>query len=188
MPHAKRLIVGLGNPGAEYEGTRHNVGFRVVEALAEARGIALKHEKEALVGWGRHRGFPFGLAKPLTYVNRSGQAVKKLAQGYDLAPQELLIVYDDLHLAPGDVRLRASGGGGGHNGMQDILDRLGTQEIPRLRLGIGGDFPRGQMADFVLSPFSKSEAPLLEGAVAQAAQAALAFVSDGVTTAMDRFN
>lgn len=185
---SKRLIVGLGNPGAEYAGTRHNIGFMVIDALAEEAGVSLAHEKEALIGWAKHRGHPYGLAKPLTYVNRSGQAVQKLVRANGMEPRDVLVLVDDINLDPGTIRLRAGGSAGGHNGTQDILDRLGTREVPRLRLGVGSDFPRGRMADYVLSPFAPDEQPLIDEALVRAQKAALCFVSEGIETAMNRFN
>lgn len=189
MPRSKRLIVGLGNPGAEYEGTRHNVGFVVVEALAERLGVSLSAGRfQALEGWGSHRGYPLGLALPLTYVNRSGDAVKPLVNQHGLAPSELLVVVDDLHLPTGTVRLRPGGGSGGHNGLEHIARCLGTTDFPRLRIGIGNDFPRGRQADYVLSPFTDEQQPLIDEAVEQACEAALTFVRAGIEPAMNRYN
>lgn len=188
MPHSRRLIVGLGNPGTEYEGTRHNVGFMVIDALAEEKGVRLEHDGDALVGKASHRSFPFDLVKPLTYVNRSGEAVRRLMRARDLSPSEVLVIVDDVHLTPGTLRLRPGGGSGGHNGLDDIIERLGTDAFPRLRLGIGNDFPRGGMVDYVLSPFTSSERPFVEEAVERACQAALVFVTEGVEEAMNRFN
>lgn len=189
MPRRKRLIVGLGNPGAEYAGTRHNAGFMVLDAVAEARAVELEPEGgDALVGWGRHRGCPFGLVKPLTYMNKSGDVVRRLLHKHGLDPSELLVLVDDLHLDPGQVRLRPRGGTGGHNGLAHITERLGTTDFPRLRLGVGGDFRRGRQVEHVLSPFDEDEVPLVEMAVGKARDAALCFVAEGVTTAMNRFN
>ncbi len=183
-----RLIVGLGNPGAEYEGTRHNVGARVVEALAARCGVEPVEEGRALVGWGRRRGRRFGLARPRTYMNRSGDAVERLMDAHDLRAADLLVVLDDMHLDVRAVRLRAGGSAGGHNGMAHIIDRLGTTGVPRLRLGIGSDFARGQQVDYVLAPFSSAQEPLVEDAVIHACNAALVFVTDGIEEAMNRFN
>ena len=189
MARAKRLIIGLGNPGAEYEGTRHNVGFEVIDALAEQAGVTFEHDRgNALVGWGRVRGRAFGLAKPLTYMNRSGTACKRLLGVHGLTPDEVLVVYDDLNLPTGTIRLRQRGSAGGHNGVQDIIDRLGTDVFPRLRMGIGSDFRRGRQVDYVLAPFSAEQRPLLDEAVVRARDAAVTFVVDGFVTAMNRFN
>lgn len=189
MPQARRLIIGLGNPGAEYVGTRHNVGFAVVDALAERTSVVLKREKgDVLLGWGRYRSYGFGLAEPQTYMNRSGDAVLALIRRYGLRPNEILVVVDDIALEPGRLRLRERGSAGGHNGLQDIIDRLGTDDFPRLRIGIGSNFSRGRQADYVLSPFAPEERPVIEEAVQKAGDVALTFVSEGITVAMNRFN
>lgn len=189
MPKAKRLIVGLGNPGAEYQDTRHNIGFTVVEAVAGQTGIAFARERgDVLLGWGRYRSYPFGVAKPQTYMNRSGTAVEALARRHGLSANEILVVYDDLNLEVGRLRLRERGSAGGHNGVQDIIDWLDTEDFPRLRIGIGSDFPRGRQADYVLSPFSPAEQPAVDEAVARAREAVLTFVTDGIVTAMNRYN
>lgn len=189
MSRSKRLIVGLGNPGVEYDGTRHNVGFVVVEALAEQTGVALTAGRlQALEGWGNHRGCPFGLVLPLTYVNRSGDAVGPLLSQHGLAPDALLVVVDDLHLPAGTIRLRPGGGSGGHNGLDHIVRRLDTTDFPRLRIGIGNDFPRGRQADYVLSPFTVEQQPLVDKAIERACEAALTFVHDGIEPAMNRYN
>ncbi len=189
MASAKRMIIGLGNPGAEYAGTRHNVGFMVVDAVAEKTRVTLAPERgNALVGWGRWRSRPFGLAKPITYMNLSGQAVRGLVRRYALELRDILVVYDDVNLPVGKIRLRERGSAGGHNGVQDIIDRLGTDVFPRLRVGIGDDFPRGRQVDYVLSPFTAEQRPLIEEAILTARDAVLTFVSDGLTAAMNRFN
>lgn len=189
MPGSKRLIVGLGNPGEEYEGTRHNVGFGVVKALADRTGVSLSAGPcRALEGWGNYRGFRFGLALPLTYVNRSGEAVQSLLNRHGLSSDELLVVVDDLHLPTGTIRLRPAGGAGGHNGLDHIVRVLGTTDFPRLRIGIGNDFPRGEQVDYVLSPFSEEQQPLVDEAVERACEAALVFVHDGIEPAMNRYN
>lgn len=189
MAQARCLIVGLGNPGPAYEGTRHNIGFAVVDALAARAGVALLREKgDVLVGWGRHRGCGFGLAQPQTYMNRSGSAVLALVRRYGLSAAELLVVVDDLNLEPGRLRLRAGGSAGGHNGVQDVIDSLGTDAFPRLRIGIGSAFPRGGQVDYVLAPFAEAERPVIDAAVEQACEAALLFACEGTVTAMNRHN
>lgn len=189
MPKSKRLIVGLGNPGPSYEGTRHNIGFEVADAVAEHAQISLEHARgDVFLGWGRIRSYSFGVAKPLTYMNRSGKAVKTLLGVHHLEPQDMLVIVDDINLEPGRLRLRPSGSAGGHNGLQDIIDRLGHDDFPRLRFGVGSDFSRGGQVDYVLSPFSPIERPLIDEAVVRARDAAETFVCEGVTTAMNRFN
>ncbi|MEZ4701525.1 MAG: aminoacyl-tRNA hydrolase [Rhodothermales bacterium] len=189
MARSKRLIIGLGNPGAEYADTRHNVGFMVVDALAASTKTTLSMEAgPVLMGWTSLRGFSVGFAKPLTYMNRSGGAVKGLLKRHQLAPADMLVIVDDIHLDMGAVRIRQKGSSGGHNGVQDIIDSLQTTDFPRIRIGIGNDFPPGRQADYVLSPFAGSERPAIEEAVRIAHDAARVFVTDGIVTVMNRFN
>jgi peptidyl-tRNA hydrolase, PTH1 family len=190
MPRAKRLIIGLGNPGPEYEDTRHNAGFLVADAVARRAKLAFQPERGPYVAaWGTWHGAAYGVAKPATlYMNQSGTAVKKLLGHYGLTPQDLLLVYDDLSLEPGQIRMRGQGGAGGHNGVQDVIDTLGSQNFPRLRIGIGSNFPRGGQVDYVLDPFPAEERPRVEAAVERAAEAALTFVGEGLHVAMNRFN
>lgn len=189
MPKSKRLIVGLGNPGPEYEETRHNIGFMVADAVAERARITLEHDRgDVLLGWGRIRSFPVGVAKPLVYMNRSGQSVRTLLQRNNLQTQEMLIVVDDINLPPGKLRLRPNGSAGGHNGVQDIIDKLNSANFPRLRIGIGSSFPRGGQVEYVLAPFEEEERAVIEGAVEEAAEAALVFVREGLVPAMNRYN
>lgn len=190
MAQGRRLIVGLGNPDRRYTATRHNVGFLVVDAIAARcrASFAKDGRARSLVAQVRIRGRKATLAKPQTYMNASGAAVKALSSRHALAARDILIVVDDIYLPLGALRLRASGGAGGHNGMQDITDRLGTDEFPRLRLGIGSGFGRGRQSDYVLSPFADEEKPLAERIVERAADAARVFVTDGIVPAMNRFN
>lgn len=183
-----QLVVGLGNPGPKYEDTRHNAGFRVVDALTDRLGVSLRQANQALVGTGTHRETALGLAKPLTYMNRSGHAVVQLRDHFGLALDQLLIVVDDLDLPVGTIRLRPGGSSGGHNGLGHIEQRLGTSEYPRLRIGIGDDFPDGQQVDYVLSPFTADQAPDIQRAVDRACDATLAAAHDGLDTAMNQFN
>lgn len=188
MPRAKRLIIGLGNPGVEYEETRHNVGFQVVHALARKAGIEFKREYQAIVGWGRVRQCGFGLAMPQTYMNLSGTSVLGLTRAYGLDSTEILVVVDDINLEPGRIRIRQRGSSGGHNGLEDITERLGTDDFPRLRIGIGSGFARGKQAAYVLSPFTEEERPVMEQTIADARDAALAFACEGLMVAMNRYN
>lgn len=189
MLPSKRLIVGLGNPGAKYEGTRHNIGFVVVDALADRLGIDLSAGRfDALEGWGRYGEHRVGLALPLTYVNRSGQAVKPLLNYNNVDPEDLLVVVDDIHLDVGAIRLRAGGGSGGHNGLKHIAQVLGTTDFPRLRIGVGNDYRQGEQADYVLSRFTPEQKPAINTAIEQAGDAALAFVESGIEAAMNQHN
>lgn len=184
------LIVGLGNPGPEYAAHKHNVGFQVVDALARAHGLSFSRQKQdrAWVAEGQINGRPALLAKPKTFMNLSGRAVGRLSQRYHIAPQRILVVYDDLDLPLGRLRLRPEGGAGGHKGMRSIIDVLGTETFPRLRVGI--DHPQGQMdpADYVLQPFDKERLPLLAQVVAWAVAAAESWLGEGIVAAMERFN
>jgi PTH1 family peptidyl-tRNA hydrolase len=184
----EKLIVGLGNPGKEYEETRHNVGFRVVELLAERHGIALKkHRHQAQYGEGRIGGVAVLLAKPLTYMNNSGAAVAALARYHNLAPADTLVVTDDVNLPLGRLRLRAQGTAGGHNGLKSIIGALGTPDFPRLRIGVGAPESRG-LVDHVLGRFSRAEGEAVAALLAQAADTVELLLREGTEAAMNRFN
>jgi PTH1 family peptidyl-tRNA hydrolase len=184
-----RLVVGLGNPGPKYENTRHNVGFRVVDALADRlRVSSFGREHDAMVGWGQYKNRKVGLAKPLTFMNRSGQAVAPLCDDNNLRPSDLIVVVDDLNLPVGTIRLRPSGSSGGHNGLEDIANHLGTTTFPRLRIGIGDDFEPGGQSDYVLSPFTPAQQPDVDAALDDAVGAILTAVREDLDTAMTRFN
>lgn len=184
------LIVGLGNPGAEYAAHRHNIGFRVVEALARAHGLTFSRRRgsASLVAEGTICGAQVVLAKPQTFMNLSGKAVGRLSQSYQIPPAQILVVYDDLDLPLGRLRLRPEGGAGGHKGMRSIIERLGTQAFPRLRLGI--DRPPGKMdpADYVLEPFTEQERVLAMEGIQAAVPAIECWLTAGVAVAMGRFN
>lgn len=183
------LIVGLGNIGQEYEGTRHNIGFEIVDAIAETLSTTFRPGNGPfVVAEGRHRGRKVVLIKPTTYMNKSGVAVRKALSEYKTDKQDCLIVYDDLNLDVGDVRLRPQGSAGGHNGIANIIELLGTREFPRLRFGIGNDFPKGRQVDFVLSPFNNSDQKYLEEGIQKAHDACLHFVREGIAKTMNNFN
>jgi len=183
------LIVGLGNPGSEYDKTRHNIGFEVVDHIAKEIGVSFeaKGGPWQLVNT-RHKGNTLILLKPTTFMNLSGQAVSKALRIFDIVPQDCLVVTDDLNLPPGKLRIRKLGSGGGHNGLADIIGRIGTSNFPRMRIGIGNDFPKGRQADYVLSPFGQDERTLIDELIPKAAEAALCFVREGIDAAMNRFN
>jgi peptidyl-tRNA hydrolase, PTH1 family len=184
------LIVGLGNPGAEYARHRHNIGFRVVETLARGHGLAFSRRKEAraYVAEGEIQGQRVLLAKPQTFMNRSGGAVGRLVRAHRVPLEQMLVIYDDLDLPLGRMRLRPEGGTGGHLGMRSIGEVLGTQAFARLRLGIGR--PPGHMdpADYVLQPFDQADMPLVSTTVGRAAQAVECWLAEGIVAAMDRYN
>lgn len=188
-----RVIVGLGNPGREYARTRHNAGFLVLERLAERHGTAWSDDAalEARIAWVDHGGAPTLLLAPQTYMNRSGRSVEAALERWsDLDPErDLVVVYDDLDLPTGRLRLRPSGGAGGHRGMGDIQAVLGTKAIRRLRFGVGHPGKGGPpVVDYVLSAFPEDEAPLLETAILRAAEAIEEIASDDFAVVMGRFN
>jgi PTH1 family peptidyl-tRNA hydrolase len=183
-----RLVVGLGNPGSEYANTRHNVGFRVADALADRLDASFRHVKSVMLAQGKYKGRALRIAKPLTYMNRSGNAVAGLCREHDLSPDEVLVVVDDLNLPVGTIRLRPNGSSGGHNGLAHVAERLGTTEFPRLRVGIGSNFASGEQVDYVLSPFTAQQEPQIEEAVANAVAAILTTVREDLDTAMNQYN
>lgn len=183
-----KIVVGLGNPGSRYCGTRHNVGFEVIDTLARHPSVNAFREKfESLVAEGRVDDETLLLVKPQTYMNLSGRAVRALLDFYKLSPQQLLVVCDDIHLPLGKLRLRARGSHGGHNGLRDIQLHLGTEEYPRLRLGVG-EPAIGEAVDHVLGRFRASEQPIITEAILRAAQAVECWALQGIEAAMNRFN
>lgn len=188
MDAAPYLVLGLGNPGAEYACTRHNIGFMVVDELAARHRIGLERSKLALVGEGAIAGQPAVLAKPRTYMNLSGQAAQSLAARSGIPPARIVAVVDDFTLPLGRVRIRREGGTGGHNGLASMIECLGTKEFPRLRLGIGPLPPGVDPADYVLAEFLPDEGAPLKDLVARAADALEFLLEHGVEAAMNRFN
>jgi len=183
------LIVGLGNPGEEYRQTPHNLGFLTVERLSEDAGVRVtRPEEDALVGSGQIGGKQALLAKPLSFVNRSGGPVKRLLKRYHLTPHRLLVVYDELDLAWGRLRLKQKGSAAGHNGMQSIIDALGTSEFPRLRIGIHPGHPVSNGARYVLRPFTRDEIEEVEEIVGRAAEVVRHALAEGTEKAMARSN
>jgi PTH1 family peptidyl-tRNA hydrolase len=183
------LIVGLGNPGLAYRHNRHNVGFMVADALADKLEIPLKRVKfKAQIGNGKLEDIPIIIAKPLTFMNKSGEAVAPLVRYFKVPLERLLVIHDDMDLPLGTLRMRPSGGSAGHNGMLSIFDKLGTNAIPRLRVGIGRPPGRMDPADYVLQDFPKSDEELLKMVIAQACEAALAFITTGLEKAMNTYN
>jgi PTH1 family peptidyl-tRNA hydrolase len=183
-----RLIAGLGNSGLEYEGTRHNAGFEVIDLLARKLEIRLNKEKfGAAFGQVEFEDKKLILLKPLLFMNNSGQIVATVANFYKLTADRILVIADDMALEPGMIRLRAAGSAGGHNGLADIIEKLGTDEFGRLRIGIGN---RGQTAgrDYVLTKPDQTERELIDAAISEASEAVLVWVSEGIETAMNRFN
>jgi peptidyl-tRNA hydrolase, PTH1 family len=184
----RHLVVGLGNPGPEYAGTRHNVGFMVVELLSQRHRIPIKvSQSGARVGEGMIAGEPVALVKPLTFMNLSGRAVAPLMNRHSLPPGDLIVVYDDADLPVGRIRLRVRGSAGGHGGLKSIIASLGSSDFPRVRIGIGRS-AGGDLIDHVLSRFAAGEREMVERAVERAADAVEHVLTQGIEPAMNRFN
>ncbi len=184
-----KLIFGLGNPGLRYERNRHNIGFQIVDVLAAAHKLSFdKMQFKARVVDGRINDQRLLLAKPQTYMNGSGEAVQPLAAYYKVEPPDILVIFDDLDLPTGKLRFRPFGGAGGHNGMKSIIQRLGTDQFPRLRIGI--DRPPGRMdpADYVLQDFSAAEEEVMVQVRDRAVAAVQAWLAEGLAVAMNQFN
>ncbi|MBX7257256.1 MAG: aminoacyl-tRNA hydrolase [Candidatus Hydrogenedentes bacterium] len=184
-----KLIVGLGNPGPQYRNTRHNVGFRAVERVAEMLGVMFDQEKyDGLIAKGQRGTHAILLLKPMTYMNVSGVSVAAAAKNRVANPLDLLIVTDDINLPLGRLRLREKGSAGGHNGLKSIIERLGTDEFPRLRIGVGDKEPGTDLRDHVLSGFRPEEKPEVDRAIDLAAAGILDFVDRGASRAMTELN
>jgi peptidyl-tRNA hydrolase, PTH1 family len=184
-----KLVVGLGNPGSEYRDTRHNIGFLVIDELARRWNTGASREQfDALVVKTVADGTPVMLVKPLTFMNLSGQAVAALAGYYKVEPADVLALTDDVALPLGRLRARREGGAGGHNGLKSLIEQLGTQSFPRLRLGVGRGDGRRDLADHVLGRFEADERETVSAAVLRAADATEMFLRDGIERAMNAFN
>ena len=184
------IIAGLGNPTKEYEGTRHNVGFDVIDRLSERYNIDVTMEKHrALIGKGMIAGQKVILVKPQTYMNLSGESIRSVINYYKVDPEtELIVIYDDISLVPGGIRIRKKGSAGGHNGIKNIIAHLGTQEFPRVRIGVGEKPARMDLADYVLGHFPKEEAETMTTAFKDGAAAVVDMMTEGVEAAMNHFN
>lgn len=184
------IIVGLGNPGKQYEGTRHNIGFDAIDCLADKYNISvLEGKHKALIGKGVVAGQKVILAKPLTYMNLSGESVRQLIDYYKIDEEaELIIVYDDISLVPGGLRIRGKGSAGGHNGIKNIIQHLGHDKFQRVRIGVG-EKPKGwDLVDYVLGRFTTEERKLVDEAVKVAVEAVEILVTEGIDEAMNRCN
>lgn len=189
LPDAPFLLVGLGNPGREYRGNRHNVGFMTIDRCSEAFGIKIgKVQAKALIGIGQWEGRKIILVKPQTYMNLSGDSVGSLLRYYKVPLTQMIVVHDDLDLPVGSLRLRPGGGSAGQKGVASTINKIGTQNFPRLRIGIGR--PPGQMdaADYVLQDFSKSDQEIMNPTLDRAVEALKVFIRDGLDAAMNQFN
>jgi PTH1 family peptidyl-tRNA hydrolase len=184
-----KLIVGLGNPGIEYQFTPHNIGFLAVDRIAEQCGVVVDNRHcKALTGRTRIGNEEVLLAKPETYMNLSGMSALELVRKYEVEPQGLIVIYDELDLPLGMIRVRARGSSAGHNGMQSIINALQTEEIARIRIGVAPDDPKKGGAKYILSPFRKSQMAAVDEALDLAAQAVNVMVNEGIAPAMNRFN
>ena len=189
-PACDWLLVGLGNPGDHYAKTRHNVGFRAIDALAKRLGVKVDRAKfRGLYGQAVFEGQKLILLKPQTFMNNSGLSVMDAARFYKLPPERVIVIFDDISLDVGRLRVRADGSAGGHNGIKSIIGGLNSQAFPRVKIGVGAKpHPDYELADWVLSNFSASEEKTLGPAIERAAEAALTVLTDGVPAAANRFN
>lgn len=184
----KYLIVGLGNIGATYANTRHNIGFSVLDTLAKEQEVSFETEKLGDVATFRHKGKTFILLKPNTYMNLSGKAVKYWLTKENIPVEQLLVVTDDVHIDFGTFRIKAKGSAGGHNGLKDIQEKLNTQQYPRFRFGVGADFPKGKQVDYVLGTWTSQEESVLIERLPKACLAILSFGTDGINNTMNTYN
>jgi PTH1 family peptidyl-tRNA hydrolase len=183
------LLAGLGNPGERYASTPHNLGFLVVDRLAARHAVRMtRKECQALIGQGTIKGKPVLLAQPQTFMNLSGLAVKPLLEKNEIQPSELILVYDELDLPWGSLRIRPEGSAAGHNGAKDVIAKLGTQQFPRIRLGVHPGHPLTSGADYLLSGFTRQQKETLDEFIDLAADAAESIIAEGVALSMTRFN
>lgn len=184
------LIVGLGNPGKEYERTRHNCGFRAIDAMAENLGCKIDKGKfQGLYGQTVYMGTKLFLLKPQTYMNASGRSVLQMSAYYNIPPARIIVLFDDISLEPGRLRIRADGSAGGHNGIKSLISELGSQDFPRVKIGVGAKpHPEQDLADWVLGGFTAAEQKNVDAALKEAGNAALCIIEHGVPQAANRFN
>ena len=189
-PSISWMLVGLGNPGLPYERSRHNVGFRAIDLLCRTGGFRVDHLRaKALTGKCEFAGEKVLLVKPVTYMNLSGTAVRALADYYKIPPERILVIFDDISLPVGKLRVRPSGSAGGHNGVKSLIAELGSQNFPRIKVGVGAKpHPDYDLADWVLSSFSPQDEALLKPTLERALQAAASVITCGVPETMNRFN
>ena len=184
------LIVGLGNPGKEYTNTRHNCGFRAIDLLAEKLGCKIDKGKfQGLFGQTTYQGRKLFLLKPLTYMNASGLSVLQLSAYYAIPPSRIIVLFDDISLDPGRLRIRADGSAGGHNGIKSLIRELGTEAFPRVKIGVGAKpHPQMDLADWVLSTFNAAEQKTINATLPYAADAALSIIERGIPETANRYN
>ena len=184
------IIVGLGNPTREYTATRHNIGFDAITRIADDYKISLDMKKhKAICGTGYIEGHKVILAQPQTYMNLSGESVRELVDFYKIDPtEELIVIYDDISLDVGQLRIRTKGSAGGHNGIKSIIAHLGTQEFPRIKVGVGDKPKDWDLADYVLGRFNNEEQPIMREALAHVSDACKSLITEDVTSAMNKYN
>jgi len=184
-----KLVIGLGNPGLVYANTRHNVGFKVINKVAKLTNIKIKGRRyKSRIGQGKILAQEVILAKPMTYVNLSGEAVELLVRNFQVPLSDLLVVYDDISMPLGKIRIRKKGSAGGHNGLKSIIEKLASAEFARIRIGIGTPSPEISFRDYVLSPFTDEENEVIEQAIEKAAEAVICTIEEGIDVAMNRYN
>lgn len=182
------LIFGLGNIGEEYSKTRHNVGFMILDAYAKASNIAFSQDRYAFIAERRIKGRNITLVKPTTYMNLSGKAVRYWIQKKKATLENILVITDDINLPMGEIRIKPKGSDGGHNGLSNIIEVLGTQQFPRMRYGIGNDFPRGRQVDYVLGKFSDEDLKIFESQIELFPKIINSFVTIGLQRTMNQYN
>lgn len=183
------IIVGLGNPGGQYANTRHNIGFRVIDALSEKYQIPLNQKKhKAIYGSGYIEGQKVILAQPQTFMNLSGESVRELADFYKVDTEDIIVIFDDISLDVGQLRLRKKGSAGGHNGIKSIIQHLGSQDFPRIKVGVGEKPAGWDLADHVLAPFPKEQADMVTTGIKRAVDACGCLFTDDMDTAMNLYN
>lgn len=183
------IVIGLGNPGSQYAGTKHNVGFEVIDKMAYDHGIKVtKIKHRALIGEGSLQGEKIILAKPQTYMNLSGESIREIMSWYKVTNKDIIIVYDDVSLPIGELRIRERGSAGGHNGIKNIIYQLGTEAFTRIKIGVGEKPPGWSLADYVLSRFGKEELSCIVQGITDASEAAEIIIKMGVADAMNRYN
>ena len=183
------IIIGLGNPTDRYRATRHNVGWDAITRLSDDYHIPLDFRKhKAICGKGVIAGERVIIAQPVTYMNLSGESVRELEEYYKVSPQEIIIIYDDISLEVGQLRIRRKGSAGGHNGIKSIISQLGTEEFVRIKIGVGDKPADWDLADYVLSHFAKEEEPVIREALKDTSQACCKIIEDGIEATMNQYN
>jgi len=183
------IIAGLGNPTRAYIGTRHNIGFAVIDAIADKFNISVEHKQhKALIGKGMAAGEKVILAKPQTYMNLSGESIREICNYYKVTEDKIIVIFDDISLDVGQIRIKKKGSAGGHNGIKSIIENLGTMDFPRVKIGVGNKPPKMDLADYVLGHFAKGELEKIDESIEKAVQAVEIMLSESNEAAMNKFN